>query len=76
MPKEPICVLFGINLQVDSVAENYDGTRVWLKEAFDFDGKQIGVAACCREASPCPWHKGLSSLMELNADKRRASIVV
>ena len=55
-----ICVLLGIiDAQADMVITNYDGVRVWLKDAFDTNGKRIGVAACCPESAPCPWHEAL-----------------
>ena len=46
-------------LTPDTVITNYDGQRVWLKEAFDQNAKLIGVAACCPESEPCAWHKAL-----------------
>ncbi len=55
-----ICVLLGIiDPQADTVITSYDGTRVWLKEAFDRKGQPIGVAACCPECAPCEWHEAL-----------------
>jgi hypothetical protein len=58
-----ICVLLGIiDCQADTVTTSYDGTRVWLKEAFDTHGKRIGVAACCPVSAPCAWHEALGKV--------------
>jgi hypothetical protein len=47
-----IRVLLGTDLKADTVIVNFDGTRAWLKEAFDRGGKRIGVIDCCLESAP------------------------
>ena len=53
-----ITILIGVGLEADTVVTDIDGKRVWLKEVF-LNGRKIGVAACCPESVPCPWHTAL-----------------
>lgn len=68
-----IRVLLGTDLKPDTVIVNYDGTRVWLKEAFDTCGKRIGVIDCCLESTPCQWHAALRDSTQRARDPLRRS---
>ena len=50
-------------LEVNTVAINCSGERVWLKDSF-CGSTRVGVTECCPESAPCPWHQamGQSSL--------------
>jgi hypothetical protein len=62
-----IRVLLGTDLRADTVIVNYDGTRVWLKDAFATGGKRIGVIDCCLESAPCQWHAALRDSVQPRA---------
>jgi hypothetical protein len=66
-----IRVLLGIDCHTDTVITNYDGTRVWLKDVFDTQGRRIGVGECCLEAAPCAWHAALGHIEYLGVPCRR-----
>ena len=48
----------------DTVIENYDGERVWLKQTAVYrrDGtlQYIGITDCCLVGHPCAWHMALA----------------
>jgi hypothetical protein len=66
-----IRILLGIDLKVDTVIANYDGTRVWLKEVFGYGGKRIGVIDCCLESAPCQWHAALRDARQQGSREAR-----
>ena len=47
--------------KADMVVTNYDGQRVWLKEAYN-KGVRIGITDCCLEEHPCEWHKAIQRI--------------
>lgn len=49
--------LLNLRWDVDSLITNYDNERVWLRAAFDEEGKRIGITDCCFADSPCEHHK-------------------
>jgi len=49
-------VLEGLRWGADTVVENYEGERVWLRPCLDGLGRRIGITDCCREDDPCGRH--------------------
>lgn len=48
--------LESLRWDVDSLVTNPFGERVWLKAAYDKDGKRIGITDCCLAEEPCERH--------------------
>ena len=48
----------------DTIETNHFGERVWLKAAFDQNGKRIGITECCFTDDPCARHAAMQEASE------------